>query len=1105
MGISAIFKRPKATSSSSQMSTDDSIKDGQRPRHIKRRPTASGNRSSEERMNPAATAAASKGAGKGTARIASHASSTPGIGKLPTPEGSLNESQDVSRARVSTTKGIVAPVALPARSQLDSDMFGLYRLTTPPLDSAVPQLREIDPFEDSPPPRPLTDFEDPVYMPPLTLAATLVDDYGTMGGGVAQAGSSSATNSSAFATTTVRATASTFARPSTVATGSLDLLSEFNASYNYLFGTLPSDSALTANAFDSGASDLLGRPLATSPAGAAVTPSRPDAKTARLADTGMLSPISTQTAGSGGLSASVQEDESASEDDAVSQDSSSPSEDSEVVRELEEERRKEEERKAAEQRNRRRELIKQQVAFERMKERHRRQYPGQQQPVSTHSSVARWQKESANAVAQPQQQQAMYASNGAINRGYSQALPPHQPHVGPHGTIGGSAPYTNLPTSASMSNIAFMAESQNAGLASSQFATLPRSKNQGFPLIADTFTARAGQTARQHSAEHHSAPFPGFAPADGYQMQQQLQPLQLQAPVLSAHPVKLASVPQRAKNPYLSDSSDDDNDDGGSETDEADSDDMTSIGSSDISCDPPLQQREPDTVPLGITSGSIRTPRSVSQPIISAGGSDSSSDTSAKSQSSSTRRVRFHETVSVVFNTRHTVSGEDLEEQDAHESDNDSSNASVDLNATSSSGANSGLSLVGGSSDEAFDGSNAYSYSRYQIPPTLIPTQSDSVQWYDEESTTVANSKDTSGYSSRNISPDGAKRQSQRPKHRIETQPLRDREAERELRKQAQGARQRPRPTPPRQTLIQVTPPTTNDSQPPQAPVSAPTVASAPAPAPASVAEPESNSQKPPVDRMAEARRALLGHYNVPNPELPIGNSIPRSGTATTTTFARTSSVKVLQPPSFARPKQRPAASNPQLNIRSVSEHKPTERKPQSETTAYATQPQNPAPATTKDGSDTKANSALRNFSLSAIDTSAMTRFGGDNDSDGDDVPLSAFTRSRSEPMSNLPRRSTDDYLSRQVATSNNYDSDSNAVAADKSAAKGANSRRFFGRNQADISGNPIVRSNTQSSVSMAKVEEQVAAFEQMRSLSMDVAPRQSAEKRRFGRWGNFF
>ncbi|KAJ2459614.1 hypothetical protein GGF42_001359 [Coemansia sp. RSA 2424] len=835
----------------------------------------------------------------------------------------------------------------------------------------------------------------------------------------------------------------------------MDLLSEFNASYNYLFGTLPSDSALAASTYDTSTSNALGRASAT-PA-VTTAPPRQNAKYARTTDTGLLSPVSAQTVGSGSSAANAP-DESAEEEeeDAASLESSSPSEDSAVLRELDEERRKEEERKAAEQRNRRRELIKQQVAFERMKERHRRQYPSQQQPVSTHNSVARWQKESASAVAP----QAMYASN----RGYSQALPPHhtanQPHVAaPHG----GASFPNLQANASMPNMAHMADSQ--------YATFPRYKHQGFPLI-DAAAARAGT---------HSVPFAGHAPpASGYQMQ----PLQLQPPAPSAHPVKLASMPQRAKNPYLSDSSNDDVDDDGS-----DSDDLTSIGSSDISCDPPLEPREPGTASLGITSASTRAPRSVSQPISPSGRSDASSDTSAKSQSSSIRRVRFHETVSVVFNTRHTVAGEDLE-QDAHESDNDSSNASIDLNATSTSSASNGSCVVGGPSDEAFDGSNAYSHSRYQIPPTLISVQSDSAQWYEEESTTVANSKDTSGNSSRNISPDGTKRQNQRPKHRIETQPLRDREAEREMRKQAHGSRHAPRPTPPRQLQAAAPPP--SDPQPTITPVPAPTP-----PAPAPTAEAAPDSTKPQVDRMAEARRALLGHYNVPNPELPVGRSIPRSGSATTTSFVRTSSVKVLQPPSFARPKQRPAASNPQLNIRSaVPERKPVERKPQSQTAAYSSQP---LPTLRQVSATTKGSGNMD--SISTFDVPAKAAQDDGDSSDGDDVPLSTFTRSRSEPMSNLPRRSTDDYLSRLATFSSNYDSDSNK----KDAAKGANPRRFFGRNQADIAGNPIARSNTQSSAPAPKVEEHVAKFEQMRSLSMDVAPRQATEKRRFGRWGNFF
>ncbi|KAJ2582370.1 hypothetical protein GGH95_001573 [Coemansia sp. RSA 1836] len=807
MGISAIFKRPKATSSSSQASTDESIKDGHhRPRHIKRRPTASGDRSSEERVRPAVPAPAPKLSSKSATRIISRTPSASDIEEPLTPEDSLSAGRRSSRTRSSATKNIAALGAPPAKLQTDSGLFSLYRLTTPPMDFATPQLREIDPFEDSPPPRPLTDFEDPVYIPPLTLAATLVDDY---------IGSNSATNATTLATTSGPATASTFSRSSTAAAAagnSMDLLSEFNASYNYLFGTLPSDSALAASTYDTSTSNVLGRASAT-PA-ATTTPPRQNAKYARTTDTGLLSPVSAQTVGSGSSAANAP-DESAEEEeeDAASLESSSPSEDSAVLRELDEERRKEEERKAAEQRNRRRELIKQQVAFERMKERHRRQYPGQQQPVSTHNSVARWQKESASAVAP----QAMYASN----RGYSQALPPHhtanQPHVAaPHG----SASFPNLQANASMPNMAYMADPQ--------YATFPRHKHQGFPLI-DAAAARAGT---------HSAPFVGHAPpASGYQMQ----PLQLQPPAPSAHPVKLASMPQRAKNPYLSDSSNDDVDDDGS-----DSDDLTSIGSSDISCDPPLEPREPGTASLGITSASTRVPRSVSQPISPSGRSDASSDTSAKSQSSSIRRVRFHETVSVVFNTRHTVAGEDLE-QDAHESDNDSSNASIDLNATS-----------------------------------------------------------TSTYSSQ--------------------------------------------PPPPRQVS-----------------------------------------------------------------------------------------------------------------------------------------------ATTKGSGNMD--------SISTFDVPAKAAQDDDDNSDGDDVPLSAFTRSRSEPMSNLPRRSTDDYLSRLATFSSNYDSDSNK----KDAAKSANPRRFFGRNQADIAGNPIARSNTQSSAPAPKVEEHVAKFEQMRSLSMDVAPRQATEKRRFGRWGNFF
>ncbi|KAJ2008094.1 hypothetical protein GGI04_001273 [Coemansia thaxteri] len=952
MGLSAMFRRPKAAAAaSSQSSTDGSVKEEQRARHIKRRPTASGSRTSEELAGDTLRSARSS---KDVPRITSRTPPTSDASQAPTPKDSLGERWGGSHI-----------ISLGKQQAADSDMFGLYRLTTPPLDPSVPQLKEIDPFEDSPPPRRLTDFEDPVYIPPLTLAATLADDYGAVAHG----------NSSGDATKAAApATASTFARSqaATTASGPLDLLSEFNASYNYLFGTLPSDAVHAAPH----------APVASS--AAAPAPSKA-AKPSRAVDTGLVSPVSSQAVS--GRDSCEDEHKSGSEDDAASQGASSISEDSVLERELEDERRKEEERKAAEQRNRRRELIKQQVAFERMKERHRRQVPGQQ---GFGAGVARWQKELASAVAPPQQQQAaMYASSGAIGHGcMPQAQPPHHApgqhaHMAPRGGSGsGSA---GLQANASMPNIAYLAEPQALGQFPVPHATLPRHPQQPMQQCA------AGLSSGLQAQHQPQAP-----PATPF-----------------THPVKLAGRPQRARNPYLSDSSSDDG--AGSDGDELDSDDMTSIGSSDISCDPPLDETgAPATAPLGITSGGVKVARSVSQPMFSVGASDSSSDTSAKSQSSSTRRVRFHETVSVVFNTRHTVTGEDLEHE-AIESDSDSSNASVDLDAASPSRAMSGDHP----SDEAFDDSNAYSHSRYQIPTTI-----ESTPWHDEESTTMANSKETSGNSSRNASPDSAKKQRLRPKHRIETQPLRDREAERELRKH-EKASMRPRPTPSK--LPQAAAP---------APEQEPAASAAP---PATVPVSASEEQKLlPADQMAEARRLLLGHYNIPNPSLPVGSTIPRSGNATTTVFARTSSVKVIQPPSFARPKQRPLASNSQLNIRPAS--------------VAVSQPQRQAPA-----------SAPR----------ASCPGGQDDFSDGDDVPLSAIARSKSEPMSNPPPRHSADSFA---------------------------SRRFFGRNQPDAAGNPVAAPN---------VEEHVAKFEQMRSLSMDIAaqpqPATSSSRRRFGRWGNFF
>ncbi|KAJ1795983.1 hypothetical protein LPJ59_004023, partial [Coemansia sp. RSA 2399] len=155
-----------------------------------------------------------------------------------------------------------------------------------------------------------------------------------------------------------------------------DFLSEFNATYNYIFGSPPSESVLQS-------------------------------QTSQAAqDNGLLSPSSVTRAPSEGRpkAGSASEDEDyatamGSDDGSSSDEDGNSAADSDSVqdKELEDERRKDEERKAAELRSRRREMIKQQVAFERMKERHRRQYPGQQPTPGPHNSVMRWQKESARA------------------------------------------------------------------------------------------------------------------------------------------------------------------------------------------------------------------------------------------------------------------------------------------------------------------------------------------------------------------------------------------------------------------------------------------------------------------------------------------------------------------------------------------------------------------------------------------------------------------------------------------------------------------------------------------------------------------------------------
>ncbi|KAJ1936961.1 hypothetical protein EC988_008035, partial [Linderina pennispora] len=142
---------------------------------------------------------------------------------------------------------------------------------------------------------------------------------------------------------------------------------------------------------------------------------------------------------------------------------------SEAQRE-EERRREDEERRAVEQRNRRREQLKQQVAFERMKERHRRQVVS---PTSGPKSIARWQQDaSMNATignglgsgndtfttAQPAfAQDTPHASYGTINRGYAVGaihhLVPNQGYVASGGGPVANALYSNVQANASMPNV----------------------------------------------------------------------------------------------------------------------------------------------------------------------------------------------------------------------------------------------------------------------------------------------------------------------------------------------------------------------------------------------------------------------------------------------------------------------------------------------------------------------------------------------------------------------------------------------------------------------------------------------------------------------------
>ncbi|KAJ2123838.1 hypothetical protein IW147_002267 [Coemansia sp. RSA 720] len=1102
MGISAIFKRSKTSGSS------DSGSEAQKARHIKRHqnvsaPVVDNNAGVKDRRMASVDHPARARKATGRYAPAPDSLSSSDMDLLPTPGNSIDEGSYGRHSQKTNAKAKVFQRPPPVNTQrprqgaLDDSVLGLHSLKTPPLDVPPPRHKELDPFEDSPPPRPLSDFEDPVYIPPLTLAATLFDDYGTAGSVPAASVSASASATSAR-TKTASATKAVGS-----GSGSLDLLSEFNATYSYLFGSPPVDS----------------------------TPSS-DNTAARTAGTktssGLLSPASTEPS-----KTPSPVNEEASDDGQSSAGSTSTSSSNRTAEdpELEEERRREEERKASEQRNRRREMIKQQVAFERMKERHRRQCPSQSAgPVG---NIARWQKDatgvamSGHGYAVPGHGQAMqpsasqnpmFASSATINRGFAQASPLQ------HSNRLNASFYSNISANASMPNIAQSPDALHMHM----------QRSQQPPLLVDTAAARAtsgvgypysapgmGMQPLQLNSGIHSAPVSGMGPtAAGFQSPTQL----------CAHPVKLASIPQSSKNPYLSDTSGDDASDSSSARDSLDTSSTSSSDASYSSFKPPSNAGATE---LAVEEATVHMTRRASQPAISSrrdfvvhrGSNDSSSEESAKSQSSSKRRVRFHETVSVVFNTRHSTTEEGG--NCSSDSDNDSSNASLDLSdvrGTNGSRVNQDKARVSTgaaeyAADDAFDDAGACGSLRYQIPAIAL------MRWNDNDTFTTANSKLSSGTSSRNISPDGAKGRKQRPKHRIETQPLRDREAEREQKRKDIAVSSAPASDRANRTQSQ------DDSRAYAGEAGASSFVDTNTSA--------AGEEQQRLDPMTEARRALLGHYNVPTPMATIGNGIPRSSNMSGVT--RTSSVKVIGPQSFARPKNRFSASNSNNsgnngssgnrnngstgqtkgswesykckqrgstnNSQTAAEHRQTDSKEDQsgkvstgsgtarsslDKTSATQQSSGQSSVGRKESDEFNFNNVLQSFELSSFELTKSKEGGmlirySDKDqtgkdkanvvvcdsSDEDDIPLSAIARSRSEPGSNMHR---------QAMMRQNQDGSDSKTSADK--------RRGAGKQESRK--HVLVRnSSVGHNVRQPAVTESTSA--------------PSSSKRRFSKWGSIF
>ncbi|KAJ2160052.1 hypothetical protein GGF46_002563 [Coemansia sp. RSA 552] len=1090
MGISAMFRRSKTPMS------PDSDSDVQKARHIKRRPTgatapvpATGGRrraplsydSSLSSSQDDTLSDGSYGAGvRGRSRV-----QLPSAPKKPPP--------------INTSRG--------PSSRADSEVFGLHSPRTPPPDTSASQLKVLDPFEDSPPRRPLTDFEDPTYIPPLTLATTLIDDYGT-------APAPSAKQSFAPAASASRAKP----KAGGAEFGSLDLLSEFNTTYNYLFGTLPSDA--TANAATGSTGPPHGAGMAR-----------------RTASSGLLSPASTEPSKTPSPSRGGQSEEERSL--SGSEDESSNEGDSAAKPEPTEEERKEDERKAAELRSRRREMIKQQVAFERMKERHRRHRP--EKPAGPHGSIARWQKDAATtaSAANHGSTNALYASSGTINRGYMQGGAPmqHVPGQGHAVPYGGwhNGSYSNAAANASMPNIAQGPQSPQ--------------RQPPLPLVVDTAGARAMGGPGMMAGHPYSAPI-GVTPqmllpntgAQSAPISGPGSPLYQPQIPLSAHPVKLANTPKSTTNPYLSDTSGESDSDSSSLSDGEDS---SIAGSSDLSYDGFEAPAAPTPAKSGPSSNfgrpgnnaDKRAPGAISggkqlAGLPAASSADSSSDDSAKSQSSSKRRVRFHETVSVVFNTRNSVTEEELE-TGFSDSDNDS-NSSLGRGSSRAGGVSVPSRKQAGAAepttaDDAFDDSKgAAGLSRYQIP-AAITAQSAAIRWLDSDILTAMDSKPSSSSSSGNASLEGGRGRKQRPKHRIETQPLRDREAEREAeRKQQARATDRAQSEDRRASEE-------------SADFAAP-------------AEGDAGSGQQTVDPMTAARQALLGHYSVPNPTIPVGTSIPRSG-GKPTAYSRSSSVKVLGPQSFARPKNYQSSASRQNSTSRRSRFEPM---PDAKAGPAARKPQEAsadqrAAASVDTGADPSASktvvrkvsrndpvdefdftNVLQNFSIASFELSPgkeggvhirypdrgepsasksgagsvaaappVTSNDGDSSDDGDDIPLSTIARSKSDPAS--ARRQLGDSRVHRSSMAKIDWSQGRPLEGKASSSSGGEVRRqgsTLAKPQGDARKQRVLVRNASYSATRSG---RPAAVEGMRSMSMDSGQQPASAKRRFGKWGNLF